>query len=585
MKKIYFFLSAACLAASASAVQKDLATRQMEPIKAETVQSVKSFAGEAKAAAVFDKTKKLGGMTRADENPVLALRPAYNVMSFGPNPNGQMYAGMGFASSYGNVNFYSISNGIDELEWFYCDLNDYEPNGDNLKWHEKSSKTTDLSIKSGLGFFPAPYLLGYFGKDNQRHAYTNWKYIYCGGGADYYINGNDTEVEDAFGVTFYQNVGLVDGKNSGYTTYSYKYAPNTDGYDENGVCTKGNDSWKSTLESAWFKGKTVSDIKFNNFTVIQPKPVSTYMMTRGWIWMNVEVSAATQLISYIYPIDEVDEEGYIEEMPIAIGYASIPAGGTDTPIFYYYPLNEDGDEIEDVVYIDSAVAITFEGFADNDAVKVVQPVSGFYPFNYPDYKAGFYDVCVDADLYINFSLKADDQEYNDVMVYSLGLYGFGDDENVLTSLNYAQFTTDATFAYIHSVDDTYSVTIPKEGGEASVVVEALYYNILKLSQEGVYEIKTPDWVSLEIGEANASTGETTLIVSANAGEDRTGYITIEGMGATYTLQVNQGEGAAVSTIAVDKNAEYYDLAGRRVSYPEKGIYIKKTGNKAEKVLF
>ncbi|MDE6633127.1 MAG: hypothetical protein K2K23_09035, partial [Muribaculaceae bacterium] len=67
--------------------------------------------------------------------------------------------------------------------------------------------------------------------------------------------------------------------------------------------------------------------------------------------------------------------------------------------------------------------------------------------------------------------------------------------------------------------------------------------------------------------------------------DRTGIVSIEGLGASFSLKVIQGEGDAVSTIVIDKNAEYFDLQGRRVANPEKGIYIKKTGNKAEKVLF
>lgn len=584
MKKIYFFLSAACISVSASAVQKDLAVRTSQPIKAETVQSVKYFAGEAKATANFDKAVKAASLTRAGETPVLAVIPESNLMAFGPNPAGSMYAGLGFASSYGSLDFYGLGAGISDYKWIYSNLNDYEESGQNLLWNEKTANTPLLNIKSGIGLVNPPVLYGTpENGGSEMEASTNYNMIYCGGGADYWgLNAKDIDDEDAFGVTFYQNVGLLSGNYNGGSTASYSYSPNAKGFDENGVYSSGKESWKSRLEAYWFEGQTVSDIKFNNFTIIQPAPESTYMMTRGWIWMNVEVSAATQLISYIYPLDE---EGYIEEMPIAIGYASIPATGADTVIFYYVPLNEEGDEIEDVVYIDSAVAITIEGFADNTAIKSVTPVSGYAPFNYNDYVAGNYDLCKEPDLYVNFSLKANGEQYNDVLVYNVGLYGFGDEDDMLTSLTYAQYTMDATFAYIHSVDGVDSVNLPKEGGKASVEIEALYYNIAGMLEQGYYELTAPEWLNVEVSAADDSTGQTTLTVSAAAGEDRTGYVEIKGLGATYSLQVNQGEGNAVSTIVVDKNAEYYDLAGRRIANPEKGIYIKKTGNKAEKVLF
>ncbi len=50
--------------------------------------------------------------------------------------------------------------------------------------------------------------------------------------------------------------------------------------------------------------------------------------------------------------------------------------------------------------------------------------------------------------------------------------------------------------------------------------------------------------------------------------------------------MTKDNGAAVDSIG-DENApaEYYDLTGRRVDNPTKGIYIKKVGNKAEKILF
>ena len=55
----------------------------------------------------------------------------------------------------------------------------------------------------------------------------------------------------------------------------------------------------------------------------------------------------------------------------------------------------------------------------------------------------------------------------------------------------------------------------------------------------------------------------------------------------YFITVTEGSGTtAVDNIAIDENApvEYYNLQGVRVANPENGLYIKRQGNKAEKVL-
>ncbi|MDE7408664.1 MAG: hypothetical protein K2N09_01440 [Muribaculaceae bacterium] len=584
MKKIYFFLSAACVATSAYAVQKDMLTQQTLPMKAETVQAVKAAAGEEIAKAVFAPEAAAKKATRAGGTTQVYVFPASNVMSISPNVAGRMYPGIGFASSYGTVDFLNYSTGFSAFEWTYSDLDDYVREGDNTIWNEKTANTPDLSIKSGVGYFKAPYVMATPDDGGAKVlGETFLNYVYCGGGADYWVNPRDVEEDDQFGVTFYQNTGLLNGKSNGNTCGPNAYRPNSAGFDANGVYTQGNSAWKKTLESAWFNGQTVTDIKFNNFTVVQPKPASTYMMTRGWIWMQVDVTAPTQLMSYIYPIDE---EGFITDMPIAVGYASIPKEGTDTPVFYYVPLNEDGDEIEDVVYIDSAVAITIEGFAGNDAIKQVAPVCGFYPFNYNDYfVVGNHDVCKPADLYLNFDVTAGGQLYDNCLVYNLGLYGFGDDDDTLTSLSYAQYSMDATFAFIQSTDGKYTVDIPAAGGKVEKEIEALYYNIKVGLEEGMYVMEAPEWLTVEVSDPNPQTGTTMLTLSAAASEEgRTGVVSIEGVGATYSLTVNQGDVNAVTSVSIDKKAEYFDLQGRRVANPDKGIYIKKSGNKSEKVI-
>ncbi len=67
---------------------------------------------------------------------------------------------------------------------------------------------------------------------------------------------------------------------------------------------------------------------------------------------------------------------------------------------------------------------------------------------------------------------------------------------------------------------------------------------------------------------------------------RTCVVKITIPAASYEITFRQGSNnTAVEAMEVSESAIYYDLAGRRVANPEKGVYIKKTANKAEKVLF
>lgn len=69
-------------------------------------------------------------------------------------------------------------------------------------------------------------------------------------------------------------------------------------------------------------------------------------------------------------------------------------------------------------------------------------------------------------------------------------------------------------------------------------------------------------------------------------ESRVCHVKISIPAASYEITFLQGSKAvsAVDSITIDSVAKYYDLSGRRVVNPEKGVYIKVNGNKAEKVV-
>ena len=68
-------------------------------------------------------------------------------------------------------------------------------------------------------------------------------------------------------------------------------------------------------------------------------------------------------------------------------------------------------------------------------------------------------------------------------------------------------------------------------------------------------------------------------------ENRTCVVRISIPAASYEITFLQGSNNnAVEIVGVEQATEYFDLQGRRVANPDKGIYIKKAGNKTEKVI-
>lgn len=578
-------MSAACVAVSAFAVEnqkvapvkRNIAVGEAVQKSADPVKAVE--VAEIKASDVSKRIMKVG-----ENTGFVNFMPADNLMSIGMNPEGSAYRGLGFASSYGSLDFYNLSTNVDSCEWNYADLNDYEIVDKQYVWNIKTSKAENLSIKSGIGEVMVPELNAKIAGSEVQYGLPVTQEYLCGGSSRYWMFVDDNG--DVFGLTFYQNVGLKNGSgHSGGLTYKVSYQPGAEGYNENGVYVnpENKNNWEAAI-SKKYPDSTVTNLKLNNFSIIQPKPASTYFITEGWIWMNVTATAATQLISYIYPITE---EG-LSENPIAIGYASIAEGESDMPRFEYYPLNEDGDEVEGETFIDTAVLITIEGFAGNELITDVTPVSGYYPFSYEEYSSGNYDIMKGTDILLNISFEVDGEPVTS-LVEDTGLYFYGgeDDNDTVSSLSYAMFMTDATYAFIIAANGEETVNIASTGGSVDVDIDALYYNVAGFMEEGVYEVSAPEWLNVSFSQPNEETYLTTMTVSAEASEEgRTGIVSIEGLGATFSLTVVQGDGGnAVNVVVSDKNAEYFDLAGRRVANPEKGIYIKKSGNKAEKVIF
>lgn len=143
------------------------------------------------------------------------------------------------------------------------------------------------------------------------------------------------------------------------------------------------------------------------------------------------------------------------------------------------------------------------------------------------------------------------------------------------------------------------IWLPNDG-ETTEEVQGLEYNLLLMSTSETADFEVTfngeeecDWLAItdvyDQIEDEEFTGVVGLAFTAAPNPedvDRTCVVKISIPAASYTVTFRQGtNNNAVEIVGVDGNAQYFDLQGRRVANPDKGIYIKKSGNKATKVIF
>lgn len=156
---------------------------------------------------------------------------------------------------------------------------------------------------------------------------------------------------------------------------------------------------------------------------------------------------------------------------------------------------------------------------------------------------------------------------------------------------------------VNYFDEPSQVKLPNEG-ETTEDTQGLQYALYLLSTSTTddYEItyngeEECDWLTvidvydeMNVGEDGEEefTGITGIMFEADPNPNdisRTCEVKISIPAASYNITFLQGSNNdAVEIVGVDQNVIYYDLQGRRVVNPDKGIYIKKSGNKTEKVL-
>lgn len=301
-------------------------------------------------------------------------------------------------------------------------------------------------------------------------------------------------------------------------------------------------------------------------------PAAPYLISKMWCWMSIAVNKPTVVEMNLY---KIDEDGSVSDEVLASGSLSI-APGDDLPTmpFDLYALDEDGLETDELIVIDSAfmAVMTF----NNDDIDQVYPVCGggaVYPADEKNpYTMNGYMMLEDEGelLFVRppYSYYSDNSRTN------------------LCAVTDWLWMVDALFPWTYAVDDVKVAQVPVEGGTASFNISSY----IGIQYFNYYLPEGCDWLDFDNATVESNQELQCQVLNIPVAplpegvEGRSAEIYVEGIGTDLTITVNQGEVTAVSVVAADKNAVYYDLAGRRVANPEKGIFIKKSGNKAEKVI-
>lgn len=164
---------------------------------------------------------------------------------------------------------------------------------------------------------------------------------------------------------------------------------------------------------------------------------------------------------------------------------------------------------------------------------------------------------------------------------------------------------DVSYPWINDyyVEQPREVKLPNSG-ETTETQQGLQYALWMLSTSETSDMQVTfngeeecDWLEIidvfdeyeenEEGEEEYTGACAIAFQAAPNPEDvnRTCVVEISIPAATYKMVFLQGSGNnAVEIVGVEGEAQYFDLAGRRVVNPGKGLYIKTNGKKAEKVV-
>lgn len=489
------------------------------------------------------------------------------------------------APAYTPLTFTNLSKGYTECEWEYWGPNYTEEDPDY-----QYSNDQNLTVSyPGFSYVQAPTLFA-TGEDGSDSSYAaNYEYM------DYKIGGgNLLNFSDGKGGSFQQEMGVMtdmntlrimvedynnkvpeDDERSGFYYWpQYGYFPSN---DDNNPTTGLEQQFQDYIYSSVLEEETpTSTLEFAGFGAKFPQPQAAYSISQLWMRFYYQPKKNTTVECNLY---KIDEDGKITDELLASGVATIQRvlGATGaTVVFDLYSVDEDGLATDDPIIIDCPFIAMMEFNAAD--FTMVCPIAG-------DGEA----VADRADYppYNNYILVKVNGEL--VPVENPWTWTLNDGSGYMFVNDWCCMI-DAKYTWmLPGEGSSLTQTVPAEGGEVTFAVDS-YYNLYYFIANGLCFTNEPDDLELTDFVNDEETNLQLLTVKvAPLPEGVTGrelYLEFDEtqfVGCPNLLTIQQGENG-VNIISTNGDVKYFDLAGRQVANPDKGVYIKVSGNKTEKVI-
>ncbi len=322
-----------------------------------------------------------------------------------------------------------------------------------------------------------------------------------------------------------------------------------------------------------------------------PAPAIPYVLSGVYVPAVIEKFGSDRITVKVW---KCNDSGYLEEV-VATGYlakADVPVSAENyTP--FTVPLIESIDGMESIKYLDVDYPILIEvgGFDESkDSFGTV--------FTYSS------DMN-DAKICTSY-VGGTDADGNVTFLSAANVY-FGEDGSERYPVNFGIGAV-GMYTWLYATDDNYSLSVPADGGSATIKINSYLggESALSFTGWGVY-----DWIQPTVGEFDASTGETEITFDVDPISADYGYngrtcaikVSIPGASKVFTLVqgeagVNAVEGTDNKVAVVDGNfevtaakagvVEVYNIAGQKVASAQvdgtavvsaqnlaKGLYVVK----------
>ncbi|MDE7335218.1 MAG: hypothetical protein K2N10_02750 [Muribaculaceae bacterium] len=562
MKKITLFAVAALAASSVYAAVPQAQSTQTRSMR-EQFSAVSEQMTKKMPVAKVSKSRAEGDVTVS----ALPTYRNYDAMYLGMNRDFMYKVSVfGFLPAKGEIGFYPY----------------YEADSYNWKWdvYQGQEVVEEVSTDDVLTIPTAPFkqFAGptlEFTSGQSVVSYNDSCRIYqCGGSP-----ASWSEYFEGFGVTPMKTTAYLLGASE--TAIDYSDATGSKYNPETGTSVNFDGIISSAYDGA-------TDFKILAYGVRVPGSTAPYALKGGYLFLNAETKAATEIKITVMPIDD---EGKINMADtIGSGTMILPAGATSGAVDFVVSKASEVAFLttdEPVVVPTNGVYMTFSGVNDSENItyfNVVYQNQYYYDYEQASNPNSIIPSLFTANAYLEFEYTDKEGAQKLGRSANYGLYGSKETE-LKACFEFAIYY-DVEYPFIANATQGYdildmSVEIPAQGAQTNRYFEA-NTDILQLIDDDYVTVEENncDWFEYAIQPEEDIPTVFNLIVKADAlpegVEGRVGTLTFTGYGYDETITIFQGDKqASISSIVANKAAQgkVFDLQGRAVKNATKGIFI------------